>query len=307
MNKQPKIAILLPCYNEAGAIGATVKSFKAAVPDALIYVYDNNSTDSTVEEALKNGAIVRHEPRQGKGEVVRRMFCDIEADIYVMADGDNTYDAQSTPNLIKELIDKNLDMVIGARSMQKEAYPRGHVLGNKSFSKLINTFFKSNLDDVFSGFRVMSKRFVKTIPVLSDGFQIETELTVHALHHKFPIQEIPTNYQNRPLGTASKLKTFSDGFKILRFIFFLIRDIKPLLFFSCSALLLTIISLMLGIPVIIDFIHTGLVERLPTAVLASSLQVIAIIFLFCGIILDNVSRGRMESKILTYNLYDRRI
>lgn len=300
MTRPFNIAVLLPCYNEEGAIGKTVLSFKNALPTCQIYVYDNNSSDNTIQEAKEAGAIVRTEPRQGKGEVVRRMFSDINADIYIMADGDLTYDATVAPRLIDTLVNQNLGMVIGTRSVAKDAYPLGHVLGNRLFSTLINSFFNASLTDVFSGYRVMSQRFVKTIPVLSDGFQIETELTVHALHHKIPIQEVNTSYQSRPNGTESKLNTFSDGFKILNFIFFLIRDIRPLLFFTSISALLTVISLILGIPVIIEFIDTGLVARFPTAILSSSIGILSLVSLFSGFILDNVSRGRVEHKILSY-------
>lgn len=298
-----KIAILLPCYNEEGAIAETVLGFKKQFPNSDIYVYDNNSTDNTVKEAIDSGAIVRHESRQGKGEVVRTMFNDVEADVYIMADGDNTYDATAALILVDELINNNLDMVIGRRSKDKSAYPAGHVLGNKGFSLLINYFFKSGLKDVFSGYRVMSRRFVKTIPVLSDGFQIETELTVHALHHKLPIKEIDTDYRERPEGTTSKLRTFKDGFKILSFILFLIRDVRPLFFFGWLSFILANASLLLGLPVIADFIDTGLVERFPTAILSSSLGVISILSLFSGLILDNVSRGRLENNIILYKAF----
>ncbi|MEZ8966851.1 glycosyltransferase family 2 protein [Vibrio breoganii] len=296
----PDIAVILPCYNEQGAIGNTVAAFKESLPSATIYVYDNNSTDNTVTEAKEAGAVVRHEYRQGKGEVVRRMFADIQADIYVMADGDNTYDASICPTLTSQLIDENLDMIIGTRSRELSSYPKGHVIGNQLFSSLINKAFNSNLEDVFSGYRIMSNRFVKSIPLFSDGFQIETELTVHALQHKIPIKEIPTKYVPRPEGTESKLKTYKDGFKILNFIIFLLRDVRPLLFFSSIALALIAISLSLGIPVIMEFFDTGLVERFPTAILASSIALIAVIALFSGLILDNVSRGRKERKIVTY-------
>lgn len=295
------IAILLPCLNEEGAIGNTVAAFKKELPEAKVYVYDNNSTDNTANEAKNAGAIVRKEFRPGKGEVVRRMFADVDADIYVMADGDETYDTSSVSNLIDTLITNHLDMVVGTRTTPVEAYPRGHILGNKSFSFLINKFFNAKLTDVFSGYRVMSRRFVKTIPIISDGFQIETELTVHALHHKLPILEVPTIYQPRTNGTKSKLRTFHDGFKILGFIFFLIRDVKPLLFFSSLSLLLALISLFLGLPVVSEFLATGLVPRLPTAVLASSIGLISIISLFTGLILDNVSRIRMDIKQISYN------
>ncbi|MCE0494139.1 glycosyltransferase family 2 protein [Vibrio salinus] len=295
-----KIAVLLPCYNEEGAIANTITGFQTVLPQSVIYVYDNNSTDNTILEARHAGAIVRKEPNQGKGEVVRRMFADVEADIYIMADGDATYDPQAAPLLIQTLIDNQLDMVVGTRSVSQKAYPTGHILGNIAFSNLINKFFNASLQDVFSGYRVMSRRFVKTIPVLSSGFEIETELTVHALHHKFPMLEVPTTYHARPEGTTSKLNTFSDGFRILSFIFFLIRDVKPLLFFASASFVLSMISLSLGIPVIIEFIETGLVARFPTAILASSIGIIAILSLFTGLILDNVSRGRVETKLLHY-------
>ncbi|MFV0449961.1 MAG: glycosyltransferase family 2 protein [Vibrio sp.] len=294
------IAVLLPCFNEEGAIGHTVIDFKQQLPQATIYVYDNNSTDNTIAEAKAAGAIVRKETRQGKGEVVRRMFADVDADIYVMADGDETYDTSAIPILLDTLLNEHVDMVIGTRSTPVEAYPKGHILGNRLFSTLINKFFNASLSDVFSGYRVMTKRFVKTIPIMSDGFQIETELTVHALHHKIPILEVPTIYKPRPEGTKSKLRTYSDGFKILRFIIFLIRDVKPLLFFSFLFLLSSITSLMLGTPIIIEFVLTGLVPKFPTAILASSIGIISITCLFTGLILDNVSRGRMENKINNY-------
>ncbi len=296
------IAVLLPCLNEEGAIGNTVAAFRKELPEAKIYVYDNNSTDNTINEAKAAGAIVRQELRPGKGEVVRRMFSDIDADVYVMADGDETYDTSYISTLIDALISNHLAMVIGTRTTPAQAYPTGHILGNKAFSNLINKFFNATLTDVFSGYRVMSRRFVKTIPIISDGFQIETELTVHALHHKFPILEIPTTYKPRTNGTKSKLRTFSDGFKILGFIFFLIRDVKPLLFFSSFSLMLALVSLFLGLPVISEFLATGLVPRLPTAVLASSIGLISITSFFSGLILDNVSRGRVDIKIISYNM-----
>ncbi|CCO49810.1 conserved hypothetical protein [Vibrio nigripulchritudo SOn1] len=297
---EPTVAILLPCFNEQGAIGDTIKAFRHQFPDADIYVYDNNSTDHTVKEALSAGAIVKREYRQGKGEVVRRMFSDVEADIYIMADGDNTYDASDAPDFVRILQERDLDMVVGQRTIEQSAYPSGHILGNKAFSLLINYFFKSNLKDVFSGYRIMSRRFVKSMPVISDGFQIETELTVHALHHKFPIKEIRSKYLPRPEGTASKLKTFRDGFKILNFILFLIRDVRPLFFFGWLSAVLAATSLSLGIPVVAEFIQTGLVAKFPTAILASSIGVLSTVSMFTGLILDNVSRGRLESKLMVY-------
>lgn len=297
--KVQTIAVLLPCFNEAGAVGKTVADFQRALPSATIYVYDNNSADGTVKEALQAGAVVRHEYRQGKGEVVRRMFSDIDADIYIMADGDDTYDASICPVLIEQLNNEKLDMIIGSRERSSGAYPKGHILGNKMFSSLINLAFDAQLNDVFSGYRIMSHRLVKTAPIFSDGFQIETELTVHALHHNMSIKEVSTQYQPRPEGTSSKLNTLSDGLKILNFILFLLRDVKPMFFFGVLSILLGLISLSLGIPVIVDFVDTGLVERLPTAVLSSSIALIAVMSFFCGLILDNVSRGRREMRILS--------
>ena len=297
--KNQTIAVLLPCYNEAGAVGKTVISFQQALPNSTIYVYDNNSTDNTIEEAMQAGAVVRHESRQGKGEVVRRMFSDVEADIYVMADGDDTYDASICPALIEQLNNEKLDMIIGSRERSSGAYPKGHIFGNKMFSSLINRGFNAQLSDVFSGYRIMSRRFVKSVPIFSDGFQIETELTVHALHHNMSIKEVSTQYQSRPEGTASKLNTLSDGLKILNFILFLLRDVKPMFFFGVLSMLLCVISLSLGIPVILDFVDTGLVERVPTAILSSSIALIAVMSFFCGLILDNVSRGRREMRILS--------
>ena len=297
--KNQTIVVLLPCYNEAGAVGKTVTSFQQALPNSTIYVYDNNSTDNTIEEAMQAGAIVRHESRQGKGEVVRRMFSDVEADIYVMADGDDTYDASICPALIEQLNNEKLDMIIGSRERSSGAYPKGHIFGNKMFSSLINRGFNAQLSDVFSGYRIMSRRFVKSVPIFSDGFQIETELTVHALHHNMSIKEVSTQYQSRPEGTSSKLNTLSDGLKILNFILFLLRDVKPMFFFGVLSMLFCVISLSLGIPVILDFVDTGLVERVPTAILSSSIALIAVMSFFCGLILDNVSRGRREMRILS--------
>ncbi|WP_087023881.1 glycosyltransferase family 2 protein [Thaumasiovibrio subtropicus] len=294
------IAVLLPCFNEAGAIGDTVRSFQHALPGAAIYVYDNNSTDDTIHEAKQAGALVFRERRQGKGEVVKRMFADVEADIYVLADGDNTYDANAAPTLIQTLLDENLDMVTGTRSISDDAYPTGHIIGNRSFSALISLFFQSKLNDVFSGYRIMSRRFVKSVPVLSNGFEIETELSVHALHHRLATKEVSTLYRARPTGTASKLNTFRDGLKILNFILFLLRDVKPLAFFTSLSLFSAFLCLAIGVPVIVDFFATGLVERFPSAILASALGVISVLCLFTGLILDNVSRGRLEEKNLRY-------
>lgn len=300
MNESIKIAVLLPCFNEEGAIGATVTAFSLALPNAKIYVCDNNSTDRTASEAADAGAIVYNEIKQGKGKVIRRMFSDVDADVYIMADGDNTYDAKIAPDLVDELLANNLDMIVATRNKSIDSYPKGHILGNRVFTKLISLFFGTRLQDVFSGYRVMTKRFVKTVPIFSHGFEIETELTVHALHHGMSIREVPTVYQSRPEGTLSKLRTFRDGAKILYFIFFLLRDVKPLQFFSTVSALFIALCLFLGVPVILEFWETGLVERLPTAVLASALGIISISCLFSGLILDNISRLRVEAKILHY-------
>lgn len=299
-NQDTTIAIVIPCFNEAGAIGQTIDAFQMALPNAAIYVYDNNSTDETVSEAKRHGALVYHEPRQGKGEVVRRMLADVEADVYIMTDGDNTYDASLAAVLVETLNNENLDMIVGTRSYVETSFPQGHILGNKVFSKLINIFFNAELTDVFSGYRVMSRRFVKSLPLVSLGFEIETEITVHALQTRVALKEVPIRYSARPAGTVSKLRTFSDGFRILGFIFFLLRDVKPLLFFCVLSLLSGTTSLSLGIPIIIEFFETGLVPRFPTAILASAFALITVICLFVGVILDNVSRGRLEAKQLRY-------
>ncbi len=300
MNNEPNVAVVIPCYNEEGAIGLTIDAFKQALPSATIYVYDNNSTDNSVREASAHGATVMKEPRQGKGEVVRRMFADVEADIYVMTDGDNTYDANAAPAMIKTLRNEHLDMVTGTRSYVETAFPPGHILGNHAFSTLVNTFFGAKLTDVFSGYRVMTRRFVKSLPIISLGFEIETEITVHALQARVAWKEVPTSYSTRPEGTSSKLRTFKDGFRILGFILFLLRDVKPLLFFSGLSLVMAFLSLVLGIPVINEFFETGLVPKFPTAILASAIAVISVMCLFVGFILDNVSRGRLEAKQLHF-------
>ncbi|MDP9499984.1 glycosyltransferase family 2 protein [Bisgaard Taxon 45] len=295
-----KIAILIPCYNEEHSIEDTVLSFSKALPEAKIYVYDNNSTDRTLEIAKTLSCEVRTETQQGKGAVVRRMFADIEADIYVLVDGDNTYDASIAPQLIDKLLSDNLDMVVGARTRSSETYPRGHILGNKVFSKIVSVFFNSSINDVFSGYRIMTRRFVKSLPVMSNGFEIETEMTVHALQLCLPIKEIETNYFMRKENSKSKLNTYRDGFKILRFIFFLIREQKPMLFFSFLSLCCVFLSLWFGGVVIWDFWLTGQVSKLPTAVLSSGIGILAILFFAMALILDSISNGRKEVKKLHY-------
>ncbi|MCJ2377128.1 glycosyltransferase family 2 protein [Vibrio sp. ZSDZ34] len=300
MKNEHRVAVIIPCLNEEGAIGKTVSEFKRTLPDADIYVYDNNSTDNTILEARNSGALVYKEKRQGKGHVVKRMFFDVEADVYILVDGDNTYDATIAPFLVEQMLREKIDMITATRNFQDHSFPPGHILGNRIFSKLINTFFNAELTDVFSGYRFMTRRFVKSIPIVSNGFEIETELTVHAQQIRASTLEVPSNYGSRPIETKSKLSTYSDGFKILRFILFLLRDVKPFLFFSAISFMLTCTSLSLGVPVISEFYDTGLVERFPTAILSSGIGLIAVMCFFTGIILDSISRSRLETKKINF-------
>jgi glycosyltransferase involved in cell wall biosynthesis len=296
-----RIAVLLPCYNEEAAIAQTVAGFRAALPSATIYVYDNNSKDRTVEVARAAGAVVRSERMQGKGNVVRRMFADIDADIYVMADGDATYDAEAAPQLVRRLIDEQLDMVVGSRVTQQDAaYRRGHVMGNKLLTGMLAQLFGRSFTDILSGYRVFSRRFVKSFPVLSGGFEIETEISVHALELRMPVGEVETRYFARPEGSASKLSTYSDGFRILNTIVTLYRIERPLLFFGAIGGLLALLALALGIPLAITYYHTHLVPRLPTAIMATGLIILAALCFFAGLILDTVVRGRREVRRLAY-------
>ena len=298
---ESKVAVILPCYNEEAAIGQTVAAFRAALPGAAIYVYDNNSRDRTVEVAREAGAIVRSERMQGKGNVVRRMFADVDADIYVMADGDATYDATVAPALVQRLLDEQLDMVVGSRVTEvTAAYRRGHVLGNKAMTGLLAQLFGRSFTDIFSGYRVFSRRFVKSFPVLSSGFEIETEISVHALELKMPVGEIETPYFARPEGSESKLSTYRDGFRIARTIVTLYRIERPLLFFGVIAGLLFAAALAFGIPLVITYMHTHLVPRLPTAVMVTGLTILAALNGFTGLILDTVVRGRREVRRLAY-------
>ena len=298
---EPRIAVLLPCYNEEAAIAQTIAGFRAALPTATIYVYDNNSKDRTIEVARAAGAVVRSERMQGKGNVVRRMFADVDADIYVMADGDATYDAEAAPQLVRRLIDEQLDMVVGSRVTQHDAaYRRGHVMGNKLLTGMLAKLFGRSFTDILSGYRVFSRRFVKSFPVLSGGFEIETEISVHALELRMPVGEVETRYFARPEGSASKLSTYSDGFRILNTIVTLYRIERPLLFFGAIGGLLALLALMLGIPLAITYYHTHLVPRLPTAIMATGLIILAALCFFAGLILDTVVRGRREVRRLAY-------
>jgi glycosyltransferase involved in cell wall biosynthesis len=297
----PRIAVLLPCYNEEAAIGATIAGFRAALPSAAIYVYDNNSRDRTVEVARGAGAVVRTERMQGKGHVVRRMFADIDADIYVMADGDATYDAGAAPEMVRMLVEERLDMVVGARrTAVEEAYRRGHRLGNALFTGMLARLFGRSFSDIFSGYRVFSRRFVKSFPVLSTGFEIETEISVHALELRMPVGEIVTAYGARPEGSVSKLSTWGDGWRILKTIATLFRIERPVLFFGGIGALLASIAVILAIPLAITYARTGLVPRLPTALLSTGLVIVAFLSFFCGLILDTVVRGRREMRRLAY-------
>ena len=296
-----RIAVLLPCYNEEAAIAQTVAGFKAALPGATIYVYDNNSRDRTVEVAGRAGAVVRTERMQGKGNVVRRMFADVDADIYVMADGDATYDAASAPALVARLLDEQLDMVVGARVNEAEAaYRRGHKFGNAVLTGMLTRLFGRSFSDILSGYRVFSRRFVKSFPVLSSGFEIETEISVHALELKMPVAEVETPYFARPEGSESKLSTYGDGFRILNTIVQLYRLERPLLFFGMAGALVALLAVLLAVPLVITYLHTGLVPRQPTAILVTGLIILAALNGFAGLILDTVVRGRREVRRLAY-------
>jgi len=300
-SNQPTIAVVLPCYNEEAAIAATVAGFRAALPSATIYVYDNNSRDRTREVAAEAGAVVRTERQQGKGHVVRRMFADIDADIYVMADGDLTYDPKAAPAMVDLLLAEQLDMVVGTRRHEeKEAYRGGHVLGNRIFTGLLSSLFGRSFSDIFSGYRVFSRRFVKSFPVLSEGFEIETEMSVHALELRMPVGEVETSYGARPEGSHSKLSTYSDGWRILKTIGTLYRVERPTLFYGSIGALLVAAAIVLAIPLVVTYAQTGLVPRFPTAILVTGMIIVAVLCFFAGLILDTVTRGRREVRRLAY-------
>ncbi|MEO8061544.1 MAG: glycosyltransferase [Pseudomonadota bacterium] len=301
-----RIAVLIPCLNEARGIAGVVQGFRAVLPGAAIYVYDNASTDDTAAVAAAAGARVRHEPMRGKGNVVRRMFADVEADAYLLVDGDGTYDARSAPAMLKLLADQQLDMVCGKRiDSEALAYRQGHRLGNRVLTGLVATLFGDRVSDILSGYRVMSRRFVKSFPALSQGFETETELTVHALDLRVPIAEYPTPYGARSAGTASKLNTYRDGWRILRTIARLVKEERPFAFFATIGSALVLASIALSIPLLIEFLETGLVPRIPTAVLSVGLMLVAVMSFVCGLILDTVTRGRRELKRMHYLLHVR--
>lgn len=299
---QPSIAVILPCYNEEAAIGGVVAAFRAALPDAAIYVYDNASGDNTVEAARAAGAAVRTEPRRGKGHVVRRMFADIDADVYVLADGDGTYDAPSAPAMVRRLLADNLDMVVGARKDAggADVYRPGHRFGNWLFSATVATLFGRQFTDILSGYRVMSRRFVKSFPLGAEGFEVETEMTVHCLDMRLPVAEIPTPYGARPDGSESKLNSYRDGLRILWTIFLLLKDARPLPFFGALSAALAALAVILAVPLFVTYAETGLVPRFPTAILVTGMTLLGFLMFACGLILDSVAKGRWEAKRLAY-------
>jgi glycosyltransferase involved in cell wall biosynthesis len=293
--------VLIPCYNEEVAIAKVVEDFQARLPTAAIYVYDNNSRDRTIMLARAAGAIVRAETLQGKGHVVRRMFADVEADVYLLVDGDDTYDPDAAPAMVRLLVDQQLDMVTAIReNVCDEAYRRGHRFGNQMLSGIVRWVFGKRICDVLSGYRAFSRRFVKSFPALATGFETETEFTVHALELSMPIKELCTSYRARPIGSASKLRTFSDGFRILRTIIRLIKEERPLQFFALSGCALLLLGVGVSVPVIFEFWRSGTVGRLPTAVLSTGLVLVSFLSFACGLILDSVSHGRRELKRLAY-------
>jgi glycosyltransferase involved in cell wall biosynthesis len=298
---QMRIAVLVPCFNEEAAVASVIADFRRALPSADIFVYDNNSSDRTVAVAREAGAEVRCERRQGKGHVVRRMFADVDADIYVLVDGDATYDAASAPRMIDALVSGHLDMVVGLRVDQAvAAWRAGHRIGNRMLTGFLSSVFGEAFKDILSGYRVFSRRFVKSFPVLSDGFEIETELTVHALELALPVAEIATPYYARPEGSVSKLNTWRDGLRILGTILKLYRSEKPLRFFTVIGVFLILISVGLAIPIIVTYLEEGIVPRLPTAVLSMGLMILAVLSVSSGLVLDTVTRGRREIKLLAY-------
>ena len=300
-SRPQRVAVLIPCLNEERTVARVVDGFRAALPDADIYVYDNGSSDGTAAVAAAAGALVRTEPRAGKGYVVRRMFADVEADLYLLVDGDETYDAAAAPRMIDLLLEQKLDMVVGCRDTEADgAYRRGHRLGNAMLTGFLARFFGAGFTDILSGYRVLSRRFVKTFPCLSSGFEIETEMAVHALTLELPCGELRTAYRERPEGSSSKLRTFSDGFRILGAMVALLRQEKPAQFFGAIGALTAIVSVIIAWPLAITYLQTGLVPRFPTAILCTGLMIIALLTFSSGLILDSVARSRMEHRRLAY-------
>jgi len=296
-----RVAVVVPCYNEEAGIAAVVTGFHKALPGAIVYVYDNNSSDRTAYLARAAGAAVRYEPRQGKGHVVRRMFADVQADIYVLVDGDATYDPASAHSMITRLIEEHLDMVVGVRVVRDEAaYRPGHRTGNRLLGEFVALMFGHVFTDMLSGYRVLSRRFVKSFPVLSDGFEIETELTVHALQLGLPAAEVETPYYARPGGSNSKLHTWRDGLRILWTIIQLCKSERPLPFFGTIGVVLGVAAIVLAAPIFATYLREGIVPRLPTAVLSTGLMLLAFLSLACGLVLETVTRGRREMKMLAY-------
>lgn len=296
-----RVAVLVPCFNEQASIAKVVKDFRAALPEAAIYVYDNNSNDRTAELARAAGALVHREMHQGKGNVVRRMFADVEADIYVLVDGDATYDAPSARTMIARLLQERLDMVVAARVDQEHnAYRRGHRTGNRLLTAFFASVFGATFTDVLSGFRVFSRRYVKSFPVLSRGFEIETELGVHALELDLPVGEVSTPYYARPAGSVSKLSTWRDGLRIIAMMINLYRSERPLVFFSGIGVLLAALSIVLAVPIFVTYFEHGTVPRIPTAILATGLMLLAFLSIVAGLVLDTVTRGRREIKLIAY-------
>jgi glycosyltransferase involved in cell wall biosynthesis len=298
---RPRIAVLIPCYNEEVAIPRVVAAFRTALPEAEILVYDNNSKDRTVEVAREAGATVRRETLQGKGNVVRRMFADVEADVYVLVDGDDTYDASAAPEMVRMLLDERLDMVTGVRVTDIEAaYRPGHRFGNLMLTGMVRVVFGDRISDMLSGYRAFSRRFVKSFPALAEGFETETEFTVHALELKMPVGEVKTRYKDRPPGSASKLNTIRDGIRILQTILGLVRRERPLAFFGGISAVLFLAAAALFLPVLATYLATGLVPRFPTFIASATLAMLSFLSLACGLILDTVTRGRREAKRIAY-------
>lgn len=295
-----RIAVLVPCHNEVSTIQAVVAGFRAALPEATVFVYDNNSTDGTADQAKSSGAIVRHVPLQGKGYVVRRMFADIDAAVYLLVDGDGTYPPESARALVAAICEHGNDLANGSRILDGGSFPKGHVLGNRLFGSLVRRLFGRHPGDMLSGYKAMSRRFVKSFPVRSNGFEIETELTIHALAMQMPTVEIPVIYGQRPELSQSKLRTYRDGWKILRMVIHLLRHLRPLVFFGELGGALLVVAVLVSVPVFVQYFQTGLVSRLPTAILATGLVLLAVLSVSSGVVLESVSMGRREAKFLRY-------